>query len=69
MTTCEKWLFDFLTSQGLTRCEVIRGEAVKLGFTKKDLKAARKALGVKCWNDFDINGETLNWFWYLPEPE
>ncbi len=67
MITCEKWLFVFLKSQGLTCCDYVRKKAFEQGFTRKELKQARKALGVKCWNDSVINGETLNWFWYLPE--
>ena len=67
MNDCEKWLLEFLRIHGLTRCNVVRGEAIKQGFSQKDLKSARKALGVKCWNDFAVNGETLNWFWYLPD--
>ena len=65
MNDCEKWLFDYLTKNGTTNCEVVREEARKCGFKKSELKQARKNLGVKCWNDRAIYGETLNWFWYL----
>ena len=65
MPDCEKWLRDFLNQQGMVSCEVIRAEAKKLGFKKAELKEARKALDVKCCNDWAANGETMNWFWYL----
>ena len=67
MNACEKWLYEFLMQNGTTLCDTVREEALKRGFGRKELKAARKAIGVQCWNDFVVNGETLNWFWYLPD--
>ena len=35
------------------------------GYSKAELKAARKELGVKTYHQFDEDGATANWFWYL----
>lgn len=67
MDDCAKWLSEILRKQGMLLCDTVRGEAVKQGFNRAQLKAARKELGVKCTNDWAANGETLNWFWYLED--
>lgn len=67
MDACSRWLFSFLQANGITHCDIVREKAFEAGFSRKELKAARKAIGVQCWNDFVVNGETLNWFWYLPD--
>lgn len=35
------------------------------GVSQAELKEARKALGVKTFHQFDEDGDTQNWFWYL----
>ena len=35
------------------------------GYSKAELRAARKELGVKTYHQFDEDGATANWFWYL----
>ena len=64
---CEKWLAEFLRHEGTTLCDMVREAARKNGFSRAALKAARKALGVKTFNQFDEYGGTHNWFWYLEE--
>lgn len=67
MSKCEVWLAIQLADGELHLCEDIREAAKKNGFTGKDLKAARKNLGVKTFHQFDEDGATPNWFWYLGE--
>lgn len=65
MNGCEKWLNDFLKQYDIVLCDTVRDGANKMGFTRKQLKEARKALGVKTTHL--INGDSENWFWYLPK--
>lgn len=62
---CEEWLEEYLRENGTTLCEVVRGEATKLGYKKRDLKAARRKIGVQLYQQMDIDGPTGNYFWYL----
>lgn len=64
---CADWLKDFLCREGCVLCEIVRLHALKNGFGRKNLKAAKKKLGVKTYHQFDEDGATPNWFWYLPE--
>ena len=58
---CEKWLEKLLRTEGTILCDDVRIRALKNGFTRKELKSARKKLGVKT-----LDGKTSeNWFWYL----
>ena len=52
-------------------CDGIREDAKKAGFSRKDLKQARKALGVKTYHDADDeSGELVpQWFWYRKEED
>ncbi len=59
------WLQEKLSDGELHLCESIREAAKEDGISKKDLKAARKELGVKTHHQFDEYGETPNWFWYM----
>lgn len=67
MNKCEKWLYGNLHGQGEVLCDDIRSAAKQEGFTRADLKSARKALNVKTLHQFDGEGATQNWFWYLEE--
>lgn len=67
MNKCEKWLYGELQRQGEVLCDDIRSAAKKKGFTRAELKSARKTLGVKTFHQFDGKSETQNWFWYLEE--
>ena len=62
---CEKGLKEKLNDGELHLCEDIRTAARKKGFSQAELKEARKALGVKTFHQFDEDGDTQNWFWYL----
>ena len=62
---CEKWLKAELKDWELHLCEDIRGRAKNRGFTGVELKTARKKLKVKTFHQFDEDGASKNWFWYL----
>ncbi len=61
----KNWLREKLSDGELHLCESIREAAKKAGISMKDLKVARKDLGVKTYHQFDECGQTPNWFWYL----
>lgn len=62
---CEKWLEKLLRTEGTILCDDVRIRALKNEFTRKELKSARKKLGVKTFHQ-TIDGKTSeNWFWYL----
>lgn len=62
---CDAWLRLQLQDREIHLCDDIRKKAKKRGFTKQELKAARKEMGVKTFHQFDEDGATENWFWYL----
>lgn len=64
MQDCEKGLAEKLKPGELVLCDLLRAEARKEGFTRKQLKDARKALDVRTFHQFDEIGATPNWFWY-----
>lgn len=64
---CVKWLRLELKDGDPHLCEDIRKRAKESGFTGLELKAARKNLGVKTFHQFDENGASENWFWYLED--
>lgn len=68
MGDCTVWLKRYL-ALGMSECSAVRADAFAAGFTKAELKAARKELGVKTWHQIDTLEEPRidNWFWYLPE--
>ncbi|MEG2050911.1 MAG: hypothetical protein RR012_01275 [Oscillospiraceae bacterium] len=67
--SCSTWLKRYLIEKGATQTNVVSGEAIKQGFTRSELKEARKFLGVKCFNDSNEQEEkrAKNWFWYFEE--
>ncbi len=67
MGKCEEWLYGKLVGHGEVLSDDIRSAARQAGFTRAELKAARKALNVKTFHQFDGDTETRNWFWYLEE--
>jgi len=69
MEDCVIWLREHLQSAEIVLCQDVRAEAVRRGFTKRQLKDARKALDVKAFHQFDEHGDTGNHFWYLPEED
>ena len=63
---CRTWLKKYLADEGgFVLCDTVREEAKKMGFSRRDLKAAREYLGVKTFHQFDEYGATDNWFWCL----
>lgn len=63
---CEQWLYELLKNEGHCLCNLVRDEAKNQGYSKAELKAARKKLGVKTWHQFEVDGSsTQNWFWFL----
>lgn len=68
MENCTVWLKRYLNC-GMSECGAVRSDALAAGYTKAELKAARKELGVKTWHQIDTLEEPRidNWFWYLPE--
>lgn len=65
MSKCEKWLKELLTKENEMLYTTVRSEAKRMGFTRGELKTARKNLGVKTFHQFDEDGATPNYFWYL----
>ena len=64
---CKEWLKNELKDQEIHLIDDIRRKAKQAGYTKVELKDARKSLGVKTFHQFDEFGATPNWFWYLEE--
>ena len=63
--SCEEWLRGILQGGRAQLCDEVRVSAKKAGYTRAELKEARKCLGVKTFHQFDEAGATNNWFWYL----
>lgn len=64
---CDSWLKLQLQDKEMHLCDDIRKAAKKRGFTNKELKIARKVIGVKTYHQFDEDGPTPNYFWYLED--
>ena len=64
---CEEWLLEVLKDGGPHLCDEIRTGARKAGYSRANPRRARKELGIKTFHQFDEDGETPNWFWYLGE--
>lgn len=63
--SCSVWLGEYLMSEGAVLCDEVRKQARSQGYRSSDLKKARKELQVKTFHQFDDDGATDNWFWYL----
>lgn len=66
-TTCADWLRTFLIQNGDVLSDNVREEAKARGYTRGELKDARRVLCVKTFHQFDEEGATPNYFWYLEE--
>lgn len=64
MSDCEIWLRELLADGKEHLVDDVRAEAKTKGFSRLELKAARKSLGVKTYHQFDGSVATDNWFWY-----
>lgn len=63
--SCEIWLREIFQDGQSRLCDEIRTAAKKAGYTRAELKEARKRIGIKTFHQFDDVGATENWFWYL----
>ena len=68
MSQCAEWLKGYLR-QEMAEVNAARNDALEAGFTRRELKEARRELGVKTHHQIDVVAEPKvdNWFWYLPE--
>lgn len=58
------WLRERLPPGTAAECDGIRKDAKAAGYTKRELKLARRALGVKTYHDYDEeDGLVQQWFW------
>lgn len=66
---CQDWLLKYLRCcGGFSNVDTTRRAAEAAGFSRRELKQARRNLGVKAYHQFeDESKEPLNWFWYLEE--
>ena len=63
-----EWLRELLSAgQSMSSNEIFK-LAEENGFKEMTLQRARKELGVKCFPDFDEEGNKF-WFWRLPKPD
>ena len=70
MSDCAVWLKKIL-SCGASEYKVVLESAEEAGFSKAEVRKARKELGVKTWHQVDGEGTDRleNWFWFLPEDQ
>lgn len=67
---CKAWLSGILADGEPHNVENIREERKKAGYSKTEVKAAKKELGVISFNDANTQeGAAQNWFWQLPKKE
>lgn len=66
MQDCKTWLRAKYADRPWHPCKIIADEAREQGFTKRELKDARKALGIIMLSKYDENYKALNYFWCLP---
>ena len=57
--TCEEWLADYLDSGEEYPTILVMNAARAAGFTRGQVRDARRALGVKTTNDGEV------WYWKL----
>ncbi len=62
---CGKWLEEILADGEAHLCDDVREAAKKEGFSKNELREARKSIEVGTYHQFDEHGQTENWFWYI----
>ena len=67
---CVEWLRNYL-SAGASEYGGVKSTAKEKGFSKAELKEARKILNVKTWHQIDHDEVPYidNWFWFLPEDD
>ena len=62
-----EWIRGYLSDGELHLVDTVREDFKAAGFTSSEIKAARKALGVKTFHQCDEDGVTPNHFWYIEE--
>ncbi len=67
LTKAIEWLKEYLSGVNLHLVDTVREAFKAAGFTRGEIKAARKALGVKTFHQCDEDGITPNHFWYIEE--
>lgn len=67
LTKAIEWLKEYLSDGNLHLVDTVREAFKATGFTRGEIKAARKALGVKTFHQCDEDGITPNHFWYIEE--
>lgn len=65
--SCEKWLRLKLTPGEYYLADDMREDAKLLGYQQSVFKQARKKVGVKTYHQYDLDGPTPNYFWYIPK--
>lgn len=61
---CVQWLADFMRSHPIVECRTVRGEAYKKGFSQRELKEAKKILGLITDFTYNERGQKV-WQWRL----
>jgi len=65
--TCAEWMRKVIFPDGPggigSEVNFIKTQAMKAGFTKSEVRRAKKELGLKTWHQKDESGE--NWFWRM----
>lgn len=64
MSGCAFWLLDYLYFHGPSLTGDVRSAAKEKGYTRAELKNARKEAGVKTYHSFDDVIDV--WYWHLP---
>ncbi len=61
---CVQWLADFMRSHPIVECRTVRGEAYKKGFGQRELREAKKILGLITDLTYNEKGQKV-WQWRL----
>ena len=61
MEYCAQWLLEYLRRAGRANVKQVRLDAKKMGWTRGELKAARREIGVQVVHDQTSD----EWYWYV----
>ena len=64
---CKTWLALYLSDGQVHLTTAVSQKEKALGYSKSELREARKELGVKTFHQFDEFGDTENWFWHMED--
>ena len=62
--TCSEWLDGYFPKGYKVHCALIRDAARERGYSRFQLKAARKALGIKTVSEKIEEYDTTLYYWY-----